>query len=162
MVTSSKLLLNELQYEIFINALPCFSISPICDHHKHSVAFLYISEMFRQPPSSTHFVLCSMEKTQSPISPYTCYGLCALRYGWSAAVPWSRLFLLHVHGLRARRYGIRASQGQELSNELTTQTLLIPRIITLGLTLHLFFTKKLANCINMHMSLYNIYTYIYK
>ena len=29
----------------------------------------------------------SLEKTQSLISPYMCYGLRALRYGWSAAVP---------------------------------------------------------------------------
>ena len=66
-----------------------------------------------------------MERTQSMISPYTCYGLRALRYGWSAAVPWSRLFLLHVHGLRARRYGLWASQGQEHSRELTARTPLI-------------------------------------
>ena len=45
------------------------------------------------------------------------------------------LFLLHVHGLRARRYGLWASQGQEPSKELTARTLLIPRIIMLGLTL---------------------------
>ena len=66
-----------------------------------------------------------MEKTQSPISPYTCYGLRALRYGWSAVVPWSCMFLLHVHELLARRYGIRASQGQDPSKELTARTLLI-------------------------------------
>ena len=73
--------------------------------------------MFRHPSSSTRSILCSMEKTQSLISPYTCYGLRALCYGWSAAVLWSRLFLLHVHGLRARRYGLWASQGQELSKK---------------------------------------------
>ena len=49
------------------------------------------------------------ETSQSCLSPYTCYGLRALCYGWSAAVPWSCLFLLHVHGLRARRYGLWAS-----------------------------------------------------
>ena len=69
-----------------------------------------------------------MEKTQSLISPYTCYGLRALRYGWSAMVPRSRLFLLHIHGLRARHYGLWASQGQELSTELIAQTPLILRI----------------------------------
>ena len=69
-----------------------------------------------------------MEKTQSLIFPYTCYGLRALRYGWSAAVPRSCLFLLHVHGLRTRRCGLWASQGQEFSNELTARTLLILRI----------------------------------
>ena len=45
----------------------------------------HISEMFCQS-LSRHFVLCSMEKTQSLISPYTCYMLCALCYGWLAAV----------------------------------------------------------------------------
>ena len=69
-----------------------------------------------------------MEKAQSPISPYTCYGLRALRYGWSASVPWSRLFLLHMHGLRARRYGLWASQGREFSKELTARTPLILRL----------------------------------
>ena len=38
------------------------------------------------------------------------------------------LFLLHVHGLRARRYGLWASQGQEPSKELTAHTPLILRI----------------------------------
>ena len=69
-----------------------------------------------------------MEKTQSSISPYTCYGLCALRYGWSAMVPWSRLFLLHVHGLYARCCGLWASQGRELSEELNARTPLILHI----------------------------------
>ena len=95
----------------------------------------YISKLFHQPSSSTHFVLFSMEKTQSPISPYTCYGLRTLCYGWSVVVPWSHLFLLHVHRLHTRRYVIRASQGQELSNELIARTLFIPRIIVLGSTL---------------------------
>ena len=69
-----------------------------------------------------------MEKTQSLIPPYTCHGLCALCYGWSAAVPWSRLFLLRTHGLRARRYGLWAGQGQERSTELIARTPLILRI----------------------------------
>ena len=80
-----------------------------------------ISKLFRKPPSSTHSALRSMEKTQSLISPYTCYGLRALHYGWLAVVPWSCLFLLHVHGLCARRYGLWASQGRELSEELTAR-----------------------------------------
>ena len=54
-----------------------------------------------------------------------CYRLHALRYGWSAMVPWSRLFLLHVHGLRARCYGLWASQGRGLSIELIARTPLI-------------------------------------
>ena len=128
MVASSKLLLNKLQHVISINAPPHFSISPTCDRHEHSAAFLHISEMFRQSPSRTHSILCSMEKTQSSISPYMCYGLCALHYRWSATVPWSRLFLLHVHGLRARCYGLWASEGQEPSKELIAQMLLTLRI----------------------------------
>ena len=162
-------------------------------------------------------------------------------------VAWSRLFLLHVHGLCARCYGLWPSQGRELSkeliartplilpislsyfnnrraahvslcslwrrpslrslptratgsalcvmgsqlwflghacysymctsstldvmdyglakakefsNKLTAQTLLVLCIITLGLTLQRFFNEKLANCINMHMTFHNIYTYI--
>ena len=43
-------------------------------------------------------------------------------------VPWSCLFLLPVHGLRARRYRLWASQGQEHSRELTARTLLISRL----------------------------------
>ena len=106
---SSKLLHNELHHEIAITAPPHFSISPTCDHHKHSAVFLHISEMFRQPLSSTRSALISMEKTQSLISPYTYYRIRALCYGWSAVVPWSCLFLLHVHGLHAWRYGLWAS-----------------------------------------------------
>ena len=54
-------------------------------------------------------------------------------------------FLSHVclsytcTGSSARRYGIWASQGQELINELTARTLLIPHINVLGLTTRLFF-----------------------
>jgi len=55
-------------------------------------------------------------------------------------------------------YGL--AKAQWFSNELPAQTLLILRIITLGLTLQRFFNEKLANCINMHMTFYNIYTYI--
>ena len=54
-------------------------------------------------------------------------------------------------------YGL--AKAKEFSNELTAQTLLILCIITLGLTLQRFFTKILANCINMHLLLYTIYTY---
>ena len=116
--------------------------------------------MFRRLTSSTRSILFSMEKTQSPISPYTCYGLHALCYGWSATVPWSRLFLLHMHGLSARRYGIRASQGQELSNELITRTQLIPRINALGLTIHLSFTESAGQ---QHKHAHDVYLqYLYK
>ena len=87
--------------------------------------FLQISKMFRRSEGSTRSVLFSMEKTPSLISPYMCYGLHALRYRWLAMVLWSRLFLLHMHGLRARCYGLWASQGQELSKELTARTPLI-------------------------------------
>ena len=34
-----------------------------------------IFKIFHQPSSSTRSALCSLEKTLSPISPYTCYGL---------------------------------------------------------------------------------------
>ena len=40
-------------------------------------------------------------------------------------VPWSCLFLLHVHGLCARCYGLWASQGRELSTELIARSPLI-------------------------------------
>ena len=122
--------------------------------------FLHISKTLHQPPSSTCSVLCSMEKTQSLISPYTCYELCALCYRWSATVPWSCLFLLHVHGLRARCYGIWASQGQEPSKELTARTLLIPRINALGLTTSFFFTESASK---QHKHAYDVYLqYLYK
>ena len=79
-----------------------------------------------------------MEKTQSPISPYTCYGLRTLHYGWSAVVPWSCLFLLHVHGLHAQCYGLWARQGRELSEELTAR---MPLILRLSLS---YFTSRRA------------------
>ena len=88
----------------------------------------FFSKLLQQAPSSTRPALFSMEKTQSSISPYTCHGLRALHYGWSATVPWSRLFLLHVHRLRARCYGLWTSQGRELSKELTAQMPLILRL----------------------------------
>ena len=79
-----------------------------------------------------------MEKTQSLISPYTWYGLRALCYGWLAMVPWSRLFLPHVHGHRARCYRLWASQDRELSEELTART---PLILCLFLS---YFTNRRA------------------
>jgi len=63
-----------------------------------------------------------MEKTQFLISPYTCYGLRALCYGWSAAVLWSDLFFLHVYGLHARCYGLWVSQGREFNIEYIART----------------------------------------
>ena len=54
-----------------------------------------------------------------------CYGLRALRYGWSAAVLWSHLFSLHVYGLRTRRYGLWVSQGRELNIEYIARTPLV-------------------------------------
>ena len=63
-------------------------------------------------------------------------------------------------GSNARRHGIRVSQGQELSNELTTWTLLIPRINALGLTIHLFFTKSASK---PHKHAYDVYLqHLYK
>ena len=55
-------------------------------------------------------------------------------------------------------YGL--AKAKEFNNELTARTLLILCIIALGLTLQRFFNEKLVNCINMHMTFYNIYTYI--
>jgi hypothetical protein len=58
---------------------------------------------------------------------------------------WQR-FLGHVclsykcTGSSARRYGIRASQGQEPSNELSARTLLIPRIKRVRVNNTSFFT----------------------
>ena len=40
-------------------------------------------------------------------------------------VPWSRLPLLHMYGLRSRRYGLWAIQGQELRAELIAWSPLI-------------------------------------
>ena len=54
-----------------------------------------------------------------------CYGLRALRYGWSAVVPWSHLFFLHVYGLCARRYGLWVSQGREFNIEYIARTPLV-------------------------------------
>ena len=68
-----------------------------------------LSKRFSEPPNSHVDARTPPEMTLSPAPPYTCYGLHALHYGWSAAAPWSRLFLLHVHGLCARRYGLWAS-----------------------------------------------------
>ena len=54
-------------------------------------------------------------------------------------------------------YGL--AKAKEFSNKLTAWMLLILHIIAIGLTLQRFFTEILANCINMHVSLYNIYTH---
>ena len=65
--------------------------------------------------------------TQSPISPYTCYELHALCYGWLATVPWSHLFVLHIYGLRAQHYGLWVSQGREFNIEYIAWTpLMLP------------------------------------
>ena len=76
-----------------------------------TLLILRISLRFFTNRRAARFALCSLEKTQSSISPYMCYELRALRYGWSVVVPWSRLFILHVYELRSPRYGLRASQG---------------------------------------------------
>ena len=73
-----------------------------------------LSKRFFEPPNSHVDARTPPETALSLAPPYTCYGLCALRYGWSAAALWSRLFRLHVHGLRARCYGLWASQGQRV------------------------------------------------
>ena len=75
--------------------------------------FLQISKIFRRSASSILSFLFSSEKTQSPISPYMCHGLRALRYGWSAMVPWSRLFLLTSMGstLDVMDYGLAKAKS---------------------------------------------------
>ena len=57
-------------------------------------------------------------------------------------------------GSSSRCYGVRASQGQEPSNKLTTRTLLIPHINVLGLTTRLFFT---ANTSKPPKHAYDVY-----
>ena len=47
-------------------------------------------------------------------------------------------------------YGL--AKAKEFSNELTARTLLILRIIALGLILQQFLQHNITNCINMHMS----------
>ena len=92
-------------------------------------------------PSSTRFALCSLEKTQSPISPYTCYGSALYVMG-------GRLrFLGHAYSsytcmgftLDVMDYGL--AKAKEFSKELTTRTLLILCIIALGLLLQRFSTS---------------------
>ena len=73
----------------------------------------FISKFVQQPSSSTRSTLFFMERTQSPISPYTCHGLRALCHGWSAVVPVSCLLLLHMHELHARCYGLWVGQGHK-------------------------------------------------
>ena len=42
-------------------------------------------------------------------------------------VPWSRIFVLHIYGLRARRYGLWVSQGREFNIEYIARTpLMLP------------------------------------
>ena len=88
-----------------------FSKSPNSFSPNRRTRFLQIAKHFLIEEQHAFFFLISSETTQSPISPYTCYGLRALRYVWSAVVLWSHLFFLHVYGLCARRYGLWVSQG---------------------------------------------------
>ena len=92
---------------------------------------------------------------ENPISDLFLHMLRALAFCIMGGRLW---FLGHVcspytcMGSSARRYGIRASQGQEPSNELTARTLLIPRINMLGLSTRLFFITNASKT-----STYNIY-----
>ena len=65
-------------------------------------------------------------------------------------------------GSSARRYGIRASQGQEPSNKLTTRTLLILHINMLGLTTRLFFTASASKPPEHAHVVYLQHLYTYK
>ena len=124
MITSSKLLLNKCQqlYVISINAPPHFSI------------LKYLQDI---PPTIEQHTFRSMYFGENPISDLSLHMLRAPALCVMGGRLW---FLGHVYssctctGSSARRYGIRASQGQEPSYELTVQTLVIPCINALGLT----------------------------
>ena len=84
---------------------------------------------------------------ENPISDLSLYVLRALALCVMGGRLW---FLGHVcssytcMGSSVQRYGIQASQGQELSNKLTAQMLLIPCINALGLTTSFFFTESVS------------------
>ena len=129
----------------------------ICDLHKCSAPVLHtkISLRYSTNHRAAHISLCVLwRKPYLPSLPTRATGSSALRYGWSAMVPRSRLSPYTCTGSSARCYGIRASQGQEPSNKLTARTLLIPRINALGLTTRLFFT---VNASKLPKHAYDVY-----
>ena len=97
------------RFNIFLNILQSPSIAMM--FLQTILSMFALSKRFFEPSNSRVYARTPPEMALSLAPPYTCYGLRALRYGWSAAAPWSRLFLLHVHGLRARRYELWASKG---------------------------------------------------
>ena len=130
MITGSKLHLNKLQqlYVISINTSPHFSI------------LKYLEDI---PPTIEQQTFRSVFFGENPVSDLSLHVIQAPALCVMGGRLW---FLGHIYssytctGSSARCYGIRASQGQDPSNELTARTLLIPHINALGLTTHLFFT----------------------
>ena len=124
---SSKLLLNELQYEITITALPRFSISPTCDRHK----LLHCLSPYLQniSPTIEQHAFYSVLYGEDPVSDLSLHVLQAPRSALWVVGCGSLITSIppHVHGLRARCYGLWASQGQESSKE-TARMLLMLRI----------------------------------
>ena len=115
-----------------------------------------ISKIFRRSASSILSFLFSSEKTQPPISPYTCHRPRALCYGWSAVVPWSCLFFLHVHGLCARRYRLWAIRGRELRAEFIARSPFMPStVISITAKQHTFrsflYEEDLVSDLSLHM-----------
>ena len=121
---------------------------------------LHLSPSYFEKHRLAHIPLCALWRRSSLRS------LPTRAIGSALCVMGGQLwFLDHVcssymcTGSSTRHYGIRASQGQEPSNKLTAQTLLIPCINVLGLITCLFSPQMLASHLNMHTtSTYNIYT----
>ena len=151
MITSSKLHFHKLRqlYMISIIASPHFSI------------LKYLQDI---PPIIEQQTFRSVFFGENPISDLSLHVLRAPALYVMGGRLW---FLGHVcssytcTGSSARRYGIRASQVQEPSNELTTRTLLIPCINVLGLTTSFFFTESASKLHKYaHVTLQHLYKYI--
>lgn len=69
--------------------------------------YTFAKRLTEQPRS----YLCFLETALSLTSTYTCMGSSALRYGWSAVAPRSRLYSYTCMDSRALRYGVWASRG---------------------------------------------------
>jgi hypothetical protein len=72
------------------------------------------------------FHLCFPEMMAlSSASPNICTGSSALRYGWSATAPQRRLSSYTYTSSSTLRYGLWASQGWGLNDELTVRLMFI-------------------------------------
>ena len=114
----------------------------IRDRHKCFAPFLHtkISLRYFANHRATHVPLCVLWRKPS------LWSLPTRATGSALCVMGSWLwFLGHVYSsytcTGSQHFGIWASQGQEPSNELTAQMLLIPYINALGLTTSFFFTE---------------------